>query len=123
MNPSQRMAGLIQNPRYQQTDVTLHRPVFGTMVQGLQPATFENPLGIRCIVQPASPDDLELLEEGQRLNNVQAVWSTIPLRTGNGKDYDADVLEIKGVKFTVARALNREPNGYYKVLAEGFISG
>jgi hypothetical protein len=123
MNPAQRMASLVQNRRFQQTAVILHRPVFGTMSHGVQPTTFETPVPMTCIVQPASPDDLELLEEGQRLNNVQAVWSTIPLRTGNGKDYDADVLEIDGTKFTVVRALNRTRNGYYKVLAEGFVSG
>lgn len=123
MNPAQRMASLVQNRRFQQTAVILHRPVFGTMSHGVQPTTFETPVPMTCIVQPASPDDLELLEEGQRLNNVQAVWSTIPLRTGNGKDYDADVLEIDGTKFTVVRALNRTRNGYYKVLAEGFVCG
>lgn len=123
MTPAQRMANLVQNPRFQQTDVVLHRPVFGAMAQGVQSVTFEDPLPLRCIVQPASPDDLELLEEGHRLNNVQAVWSTVPLYTGNAKDRDADLLEIGGVKFTVARALNRAPNGYYKVLVEGFVSG
>jgi hypothetical protein len=121
MNADQRMGRVVQDRRFQQTAVTLHRPIFGTMVQGVQPVTFENPLVLTCVVQPASGDDLELLDEGQRLNNVQAVWSVVPLYTGNGKDRDADVLEINGVKFTVAKAFPRALNGYHKVLAEGYV--
>ena len=123
MTPAQRMANIVQSPRFQQTAVVLHRPIFGTMVNGVQQESFETPVQLTCIVQPASGDDLDLLEEGQRLNNIQAVWSVVPLYTGDGKTRDADVLEIGGVKFSVAKAFNRSPNGYYKVLAEGFVSG
>jgi hypothetical protein len=118
-----RTARTVTDERFQQKDITLLRPVFGSEVLGVQGVTFELPLSIRCIVQPASGDDLELLPEGERLNNVQAVWSTIALYVGNGRDRDSDVLEIDGVRFSVVKMFNRRPNGYWKVLAEGYVHG
>jgi len=85
--------------------------------------SFGTPVPLRCLVQPASSDDLELLPEGQRLNNIQAIWSVVPLYVANGKDRDSDVLEIDGVRFTVIKMFNRSPNGYFKVLAEGYVHG
>ena len=100
---------------------SLLRPVYGAEIYGKQALTFADPVTLTCVVQPAGGDDLELLPEGQRLNNVQAIWSTVPLYVANGKDRDSDVLEVDSVRFTVIKLFNRAPNGYYKVLAEGFV--
>jgi len=91
------------------------------MVQGVQPETFDAPRPLTCVCQPAGGDDLELLDEGQRLNNIQAVWSTEALYVANGNDRDADVLEIGGVRYTVIKRFDRAADGYYKVLAEGYV--
>lgn len=118
-----RMAQVVTDERFQQKDIILLRPTFGTMVDGEQPVTFGDPVPLRCLVQPASGDDLKLLPEGQRLGNIQAVWSTAPLYVGDGDTRDSDVLEIDGVRFEVIRMFNRQPNGYHKVLAEGYVHG
>lgn len=117
------MARVVQDRRFQQKAVTLLRPVFGTMTNGVQPVSFGTPVPMICLCQPAGGDDLQLLPEGQRLNNIQAVWSTVPLYVANGKDRDSDVLEIEGVRYTVIKLFNRSANGYYKVLAEGYVHG
>lgn len=117
-----RFERVVTDERFTQKNITLHRPVFGAESYGVKAVTFENPLSLRCLVQPASSEDLELLSEGAKLNNVIAVWSTIPLYVGNGKDRDSDVLEVDGVKFTVQKMFDRSLNGYHKVLAEGFIT-
>ena len=116
-----RMSRTVKDERFQQKGVTLLRPIFGNETLGVQALSFQDPATIRCLVQPASGDDLELLPEGERLNNVQAVWSTVPLYVANGKDRDSDVLEIDGVRFSVIKLFNRQPNGYWKVLAEGYV--
>lgn len=119
-----RMGRVVQDRRFQQKSVTLYRPVYGANVDGEQSLTFETPAPVlTCLCQPAGGDDLDLLPEGQRLNNIQAVWSTTPLYVANGKDKDSDVLEVDGVRFTVIKRFDRSPNGYYKVLAEGFVHG
>lgn len=118
-----RMTRTVADPRFQQKRVTLLRPVFGAEAEGLQPLTFEAPAYLTCACQPAGGDDLDLLPEGQRLKNIQAVWSPAPLYVANGKDKDSDVLEIDGVRYTVIKLLNRAPDGYYKVLAEGYVHG
>lgn len=119
----ERMARVVTDERFQQEDVVLLRPTFGTMTLGIQKASFALISPIRCLVQPASPDDLKLLEEGQRVGNIKAVWSTVPLYVANAKDRDSDVLKIGGVHFTVIKMLDRSPNGYHKVLAEGYVHG
>lgn len=117
-----RFERVVTDERFTQKNIILYRPIFGVEEYGVRETTFENPLQLRCLVQPASSDDLELLPEGTRLNNVIAVWSTIPLYVGNGKDHDSDVLEVDGVKFTVQKMFDRSANGYHKVLAEGYIT-
>jgi hypothetical protein len=121
---SSRMARVVANRRFPQKVVTLYRPVFGTAVLGVPPATFEDPRPLTCLCQPAGGDDLNLLPEGQRLNNIQAVWSTVPFYVADGKTRDADVLEVEGVRYTVIKMFDRQVmGGYHKVLAEGFVHG
>ena len=117
------MERVVTNPRFQQKPVTLLRPVFGTETDGVMPLTFEDPVTISAICQPAGGDDLDLLFEGERLKNIMAVWSTTPLYVANGKDRDSDVLEVDGVRYTVIKLFNRATSGFYKVLAEGFVHG
>lgn len=117
------MARVVTDQRFQQKAVTLLRPVFINQSYGVQNEDFEAPALLTCLCQPADADDLKLLDEGQRLGNIQAVWSIVPLYVANGKDRDSDVLEIEGVRFTVVKLLNRQANGYYKVLAEGYVHG
>lgn len=117
------MDRVVTNRRFPQRDVTLLRPIFGTEADGITPITFEDPATISAVVQPAGGDDLDLLPEGERLKNVVAIWTTTPLYVANGKDCDSDVLEVDGVHYTVIKLFNRAPNGFYKVLAEGYVNG
>lgn len=117
------MERVITNPRFPQREVTLLRPAFGTMEGGIMPIEFDDdPVSISAVVQPAGGDDLDLLPEGERLKNIVAIWTTTPLYVANGKDCDSDVLEIDGVRYTVIKLLNRAPNGFCKVLAEGYVN-
>jgi hypothetical protein len=116
------MERVVTNRRFPQRPATLLRPVFGTEAGGIMPISFETPVTISAICQPAGGDDLDLLPEGERLNNVVAVWSTTPLYVANGKDRDSDVLEIDGIRYTVIKLFNRAANGFYKVLAEGYVT-
>jgi hypothetical protein len=116
------MERVVTNRRFPQQTVTLFRPVFGTEKLGVMPITFEDPVPLpNAICQPAGGDDLDLLPEGERLKNIMAVWSTAPMYVANGKDRDSDVLEFDGIRYTVMKMFNRSANGFYKVLAEGFV--
>lgn len=117
-----RMARVVTDQRFQQKAVTLLRPIYGAQTYGEQTISFQDPVPLVCLCQPAGGDDLEFLSEGQRLNNIQAVWSPVPLYVANGKDRDSDVLEIEGIRFTVIKMFDRQSvGGYHKVLAEGFV--
>jgi hypothetical protein len=118
-----RAAQLLRNPRFKPQQITLYRPTFGTMTNGIQSETFAAGVSVQAICQPAGGDDLALLPEGQRLNNIQAIWSTTQLYVANGKDRDADVLEFGGIRHTVIKLFNRDRFGFFKVLAEGFVHG
>lgn len=120
---SVRMERVVTNRRFPQRQATLLRPIFGTEANGIMPIEFEDPVTISAIIQPAGGDDLDLLPEGERLKNIAAVWSTVPLYVANGKDRDSDVLEVNGVRYTVIKLMDRSPNGFYKVLAEGYVHG
>ena len=80
------------------------------------------------VVQPASSDDMKILPQGTRLDNVRVFWvadceEDSAVRAGDGKTFESDVLLLGNEAFRVIRAEpRREDGGYFRVWAEGFVT-
>lgn len=76
---------------------------------------------IVAIVQPASPEELLLLEEGERNKNTISVWSVSELRGGDGKRQQPDVLIVDGRYYRVIRVEPRPDGNYFRAVAQGYV--
>jgi hypothetical protein len=118
------MRRVLAHPNFRtSTEVTVSRPsaiVISDSGDKVEP-TYETST-ISAVVQPAGPDDLKLLPEGNRLQNTLAVWSPEPLYTEDGKTREADIIVYRSVNYRVMHAFDRSDNGFYKVLAQGYVS-
>lgn len=116
-------ARAVTNRRFGQRQITLSRTTLGVGAEGRVTTSYADSI-ITALVQPASSDDLNLLaSKGMRLTNISAIWSTVELWVSNGKDHDSDVLTLEdGRKFTVLKLFDRRVNGFFKVLAEGYVT-
>jgi hypothetical protein len=117
------MRRVLAHPNFR-TNIVLMRPsLVAIAANGRKaPVTYADPEEVSAVVQPAGPDDLKLLPEGNRLNNTLAVWSQTPLYTENGKDREADIITYREVNYRVLHAFDRSDNGFYKVLAQGYVA-
>jgi hypothetical protein len=115
------MTRVVCNPRLTST-LTVKRPSAPSLGnEGLRATPTYTSLTMSGIVQPASTDDLQMLPEGSRLNNVIAVWASQPLYVDNAKDKASDLVIYKSVEYKVMKAADRSESGFYKVLAEGYV--
>lgn len=73
------------------------------------------------IVQPATPNELEMLPEGSRAKDVISVWSATLLRMADGKLLESDILVVDAQSYRVIRAEPWGDAGYFRVFAEGFV--
>jgi hypothetical protein len=80
-----------------------------------QPGEAEE-LEVNAAVQPASPQELARLPEGQRSREVLAVYTPTELRIG-GPGAAADRLEHAGATYEVQSVERWDAGGFYKALA------
>ena len=73
------------------------------------------------IVQPADPDAVQMLSEGERLRNMIEVWSATELRASDAVEALSDVLVVNGQSYRVIKTEDWSANGYSHVFAEGFL--
>lgn len=112
------MAELMADSDLGARSIVLKRPTV-TYVKGVATTTYAADASLTAIVQPAKPQDAEMLPEGKRLSDVQAIWSATELRAGDGKTIEGDILVFDGKKHRVVAQVPWAEAGFYKVLAEG----
>jgi len=100
---------------------SIMRPTLTVANEGVASSTYAT-TQLTGIVQPASDNELKLLPEGSRLSDVIAVWSHSEIRAGDGSTIESDVILVDGKRYRVIKADPWPDAGYYKVLAEGYVS-
>lgn len=100
--------------------LTLRRPTGSFGNEGEFTSTYADS-SIVGSVQPATPQELEMLPEGSTVRDVISVWSATEIRMGDGNTAEPDVLVIDGASFKVIKAEPWGAAGYFRVFAEGFI--
>jgi hypothetical protein len=98
---------------------TVKRPTVTVSANGTSSVTFAEFEAVGA-VQPASPNDVQTLPEGTRLDDVLSVWSHETIRGADGKTRESDVLVVDGQPYRVVKVEPRTDNGYTRVFAEGF---
>ena len=73
------------------------------------------------IVQPASKDQLAVLPEGSRLNNVIVVYCGQELHCDDADSQRSDVIVWHGRPYRVMAAKHWADHGYWQVWAGGFL--
>jgi len=117
------VAELMTDPDFTST-IILRRPAAARFAnEGENIATYEADVNVIAIVQPADAQQIATLPEGSRgPGEVKAVWSATELRMADGKTTESDILVIDGLEYKVVGDERWADNGYYFVLAAGFIS-
>lgn len=100
------------------TTITLHRRAAGTYVDGLWVSGGLTTSSLTAHVQPADPETIQILPEGERTEGAIAIYTRAPLissndETGlesdrvvwNGREYRVRIVEDWTQSFGYARAL------------------
>lgn len=77
---------------------------------------------LRGIVQPAATTDANLLPEGVRISDVQAVYTAGDVSAGNYGQL-ADIVQYGGISYRVLHVQDFSPHGLKKVLAQRYEAG
>jgi len=87
--------------------LTVTRQQPGQYVDGIWQPGSTATLAIRASVQPATPDDVELLPSGQENNQAFTLYSDTALHVANEIDNTVgDLVQIGGLEY---RAMARQP--------------
>jgi len=116
------VAELMSDPDFT-TTIILRRPAPARFAnEGENIATYEPDLTVTAIVQPADAQQIATLPEGSRgPGEVKAVWSATELRMADGKTVESDILVIDGLSYKVVGDERWAENGYFFVLAAGYV--
>ena len=102
--------------------LTLRRPTSTIDSAGIGTTTYADTAISGCI-QPVGQDEAKFLPEGVRVDNVRVVFSATPISPGDGRSTLADVLVFTdGSSWRVFKCEPWPGSGYYRVLAEGFLT-
>lgn len=74
------------------------------------------------IIQPAATTDAQFLDEGVRISDVQAFFTSGDVSVGSAGQLP-DVLEYKGLSYRVLHVQAFEKHGMVKALAQRFAAG
>lgn len=99
--------------------ITVLRREPGATVDGMyiEPEPTET-RGVQASVQPASGEDLELLEEGARKREAITAWTKYELRTALQESHPADRVVYQGSTYEVMHVRNwGQVGGYWKAVA------
>jgi hypothetical protein len=101
--------------------ITRRRPTGTRAADGSWSQTYVD-ADILASVQPPEQKEIVPTPEGSRgTEDTVEVWSASEMRMGDGETYEADLLVIDGVTYTVVGNEDWSVNGYYKVLARQFV--
>lgn len=73
------------------------------------------------VVQPASPETIQMLPEGERSTEIIEVWSATPMVKSNASDTLSDVIVYGGRSYRVSKLENWTAHGYSYAVAEAFL--
>lgn len=100
--------------------ITLRRPTVVQSPEGDVTSTSADTT-ITALVQPATPQELQMLPEGSRNGNVVSVWSISEIRVSDGATNESDVLIVAGAFFKVIKLEPWAGNGYFRAFAQGYV--
>jgi hypothetical protein len=99
---------------------SVRRPTLAVADEGVASYSYET-LNLQGIVQPARPNDLQLLPEGSRLKEIISVWCGCELFAADGDATESDVITVDKKAYRVIKSEPWADNGYFRVFAEGFV--
>jgi hypothetical protein len=73
------------------------------------------------IIQPASPETIEQMAEGERSTELVEIWSATAIRKGDGAAVLSDVVIDGDKHYRVMKAEAWQAHGYTYAVAEGFL--
>jgi hypothetical protein len=97
-------------------NITVKRKASGHYTDGLWVDVGENTLTIKGDLQPLTPNEMQSLPEGRRIDDSQILYTETFLRSVVGND-NPDVVLVEGVRYEVVKVYDW--SGYlkhYKVL-------
>lgn len=77
------------------------------------------------VIQPTSPEDLEIMPEGERRTQMKTIWTKTLLKVdGNVNSTNSDIIkDSKNRLYRVVKLSDRSENGFYKAFAEYLPNG
>ena len=77
------------------------------------------------VIQPTTPEDLQILPEGERRKQMKTIWTKTLLKVdGNENNKNSDIIkDSKNRIYRVVQVSDRSENGFYKAFAEYLPSG
>lgn len=98
--------------------ITITRQSPGAYIEGRYKDGSESEVSIRAVVQNATPDDLQVLEEGLRSSESVKLHTTSDLVALSEKDNQkGDTFTYKGKKWSVHNVARRFIGNYNKAIA------
>ena len=89
----------------------------GAYVNGRWVADPDADLNFRGVVQNATPQDLLVLEEGQRTTEAIKIHTTFELVAQISDDTQGDIINYKSAKWQVYNVAHRYIGNYHKAIA------
>lgn len=115
------VSDLLLDPDLGATTFTRKRPATSLANEG-EAANVYATATLRGIVQPASTTDAKLLDEGVRISDVQAFFTSGDVSVG-GPGQLPDILVAGGVSYRVLHVQDFGNHGMRKALAQRFEAG
>jgi hypothetical protein len=95
------------------------RPTTTLANHGVASTTYET-INMRGVVEPATPQEIALLPEGERSSEIMNFWCAQELLPGDGKTNTGDLAIVAGNKYTVIKSerWGAVGSGYFKATAK-----
>jgi hypothetical protein len=85
------------------------------------PTTTQQRLAATGLVQPPSDDQILMLPEGNRTNNLLVFYTATLVQVGDQKTKQPDVIQYQGRTFRVVRVDSWGNAGYYAAIGQEFV--